>query len=124
MCNGREDFRREKCRNTCDNCADQGNWEIHNYDEQGRLVLHTMRKLDSLGLPAITLVQLKSLMTNSKEKKLERHRAALTRSGDLASVKHIVKGKHVVMTKDSCDILLQVHCLVAPCFCCVITKNA
>ena len=104
----REEFHREKCRSTCDNCAEQGCWEMCPYEEQGRLVVQAVRGLNSSGLKDLTLVQLKNFVTNSKDKKLERYRDGLERKGIPLVVKHIVKGKLVVMTKDSCDVLLQV----------------
>jgi hypothetical protein len=104
----REEFSREKCHNTCDNCAEQGCWEMCNYEEQGRLVLRVLEGLNSLGLKDLTLVQLKNLITNSKDKKLDRYRDGLEKNLIPVNVKHMVKEKMVVMSKDSCDVLLQV----------------
>jgi hypothetical protein len=70
-------------------------------------VLRVMRALNSLSLHDLTLVQLKNLVTNSKDKKLERYRAGLEKQGVSVVVRHVVRGKQVVMTKDSCDSLLQ-----------------
>ena len=117
-----EDFNRVKCRSTCDNCADRGNWELHDYSEQGRLVLQVVRKLSDLDLPDLTLVQLKGLVTNSKDKKIERHRAALEKCGGAMTLKHMSKGKLTVMTKDSCDTLLQVL-LLQLLLCILIIRN-
>lgn len=80
-----------------------------NYEVQGRAVLAVMRGLSALGLKDLTLVQLKQLVTNSKDKKLDRYREGLERRGVDVVVRHVVKGKHVVMTKDGCDALLQVQ---------------
>lgn len=97
------------CHSTCDNCAEQGCWEMRGYEEQGRVVVRALRGLQEMGgLKDLTLVQLKHLLTNSKDKKLERYRDGLERKGVDVVLKHQVKGKMVVMSKDSCDILLQV----------------
>lgn len=59
-------------------------------------------------------MQLKNLLTNSKEKKLERYRKELDKKRVPVVVMHAAKGKEVVMTKDSCDTLLQVWCYHSP----------
>jgi hypothetical protein len=75
-----ENFPSDRCNNTCDNCR-RGTGNVHWEDvtEQAQLIVKVVSTFAEEKLPKLTLNLLRSLFSNSKEKKLDRYRAVLDR---------------------------------------------
>ena len=100
-----EKFPSERCNSTCDNCR-RGNGKYHWEDvtEQAQNILRVVSSLADAKLPKLTLNILCSLLSNSKVKKIERHKVVLERMGIYSEVRDC-NGKPV--TKNVCDKILQ-----------------
>lgn len=77
-----EKFPSEKCKNTCDNCR-RGSGMVSWLDvtEHAVAILRLVTTLIEAKLPKFTINMLRTLLSGSKDKKLERYRALLERMG-------------------------------------------
>lgn len=100
-----EKFPSEKCNSTCDNCR-RGTGKFHWEDvtEEAQSILRIVTSLADAKLPKLTLNILRSLLSNSNNKKLDRHKAALDRMGLDPEIKD-ANGKAI--PKNTCERILQ-----------------
>jgi superfamily II DNA helicase RecQ len=104
LCYFGEAFPAEKCQGTCDNCRKgtrRVSWE--DMSEQGKGIIRVVNGLTDAKLPKLTLNNLRALLC-SKEKKLDRARAALEKLGISLDVKDS-NGK--LVTRTVCEKILQ-----------------
>jgi superfamily II DNA helicase RecQ len=102
-----ETFPSELCKGTCDNCRrSAGSVCREDFTDQGKQATSIVKSIVDEGLPKLTLNMLTQLMSNSKEKRLERYRNVL---GERAVVK-LGNGKPIA--KALCSRLLQTMVLM------------
>jgi superfamily II DNA helicase RecQ len=99
-----ENFPPEKCNSTCDNCrrgTGAVSWE--DVTEQAQIIVKVVSALAEAKLPKLTLHVLRTLFSNSKEKKLERYRAALDR---MRVASEVVDSAGKIASKSLCEKIL------------------
>ena len=100
-----EDFPSDRCNSTCDNCR-RGTGIIHWEDvtDQARLIVKAVASLAEAKLPKLTLNILRSLFSNSKEKKLDRYRTTLER---MRVASEVTDSTGKIASKTLCEKILH-----------------
>jgi superfamily II DNA helicase RecQ len=103
-----EAFSADKCNKTCDNCKrGLGSVVLEDYSHQARAIVRVVEALSSAGLPKLTLNLLRSLLSTSKDKKLERYRAVLSRRNLDTVIYGKGAGADKPVSKTICEKILQ-----------------
>ena len=63
-----ENFRRQDCNNTCDNCLRGGTVEMVDFSPHAVAAISMIREIKSRNIPSVTLIQLCKIYSGSKDK--------------------------------------------------------
>lgn len=100
-----ENFPSEKCKNTCDNCR-RGSGAVVWLDvtEYAVMIVRIVSAIVEAKLPKVTINMLRTLLSNSKDKKLERYRTLLER---MRIPFDITDSRGKVLSKVVCEKILH-----------------